>query len=71
MSFVLVHWLESDQVGVVGLKSAKNGQKVYPSAKVDFRWGKKYFKAEVLKVSGEYCVCVFCTAVDQLFFFVF
>ena len=51
--FALVSWLEDDSVGVVPLSAAKDGEKVYPGAMLPIKFQRKYYDAEILKISGK------------------
>ena len=52
-----MHWLESEEVGVMPSKSIRPGQECYPGALGEFKWQKKFFEAEVLKVSSKLPYC--------------
>ena len=50
--FALVSWLEDNSVGVVPLSAAKDGEKVFPGATIPVKFQRKYYEAEILKISG-------------------
>ena len=49
----LVRWLEDESVSVVPATTAGAKQKVYVGAIVNFKWLKKMYEAEVLKISSK------------------
>lgn len=51
--YCLVHWIEDDQIGVIPETYIKKGQMKSVSAYVDCKWGKKYYQARILKMSGK------------------
>lgn len=52
--FCLIHWLQDDQVGVMPEKSIKERQSVSVGSYVECKWGKKFYEAQVLMLSGEF-----------------
>ena len=53
-TFCPLRWIEDETVSVLPVTAAKTGQKVYPGVYGDFKWLKKVYEAQVLKVSGEF-----------------
>lgn len=49
----LVLWLEDDQVGVMPESAMKAGQILSVGSFVECKWGKKFYEARILKLSGE------------------
>ena len=49
----LVRWLEDETVSVVPATTVDAKQKVYVEAIVNFKWLKRTYEAEVLKISGK------------------
>lgn len=49
----LVKWIEEDSVGIVPLDHIQKGQRADVGAVAEFKYLKKYYDAEVLKVSGK------------------
>jgi len=47
----LVRWLDDERVGVMPSSAVKNDEKAYVGSFVEFRWGKSFYDAEILKIS--------------------
>ena len=52
-SFLLVRWIDEENLSVVPDTAARKGQKVFVGAFGDFKWAGKYYEGEVLGVSGK------------------
>lgn len=52
-TFLLVRWLEEESVGVVPSSAVKKDQSVFAGSFADVKYQKKYYEAEILKISGE------------------
>lgn len=50
--FALVRWLSDESVGVMPLTAARKGSKIYVSAVIEMKFQKKFYDAELLKISG-------------------
>ena len=48
----LVNWVEEGSVSVMPVSAAKDGDKLYPGSIVSMKFHRKYYEAEILKISG-------------------
>ena len=53
MAFILVRWLEEENLSVLQATAPRPGDKVYVGAFGEYKWGGKYYEGEILGVSGE------------------
>ena len=53
MAFILVRWLEEENLSVLQATAACPGDKVYVGAFGEYKWGGKYYEGEILGVSGK------------------
>ena len=51
-SFVLLRWIGEESMSVRPQSTIKKGHKVFLGAFTYFKWGGKYYEAEVLALSG-------------------
>jgi len=53
--FILVRWLERDQIGVMPISAIVKEHKAYVGAIVGLKWkGKQVYDAEILKISRKW-----------------
>lgn len=51
--FILVRWLVDETVGVMPLTALHRDCRAHVGAVVEVKYGRKFYQAEVLKISGE------------------
>ena len=52
--YLLVRWIADETLSVLADSASRPGQKLYVGAEGSFKWAGKYYKGEVLGISGDY-----------------
>ena len=48
----LVRWIEEENMSILSTGCVQKGEKVYVGSFANFKWGGKFYEAEVLAIGG-------------------